>query len=120
MITSRRSFLTGLGAVLVAAPAIVRAGSLMPVKQMIVIDNPWLTEPIVKGVVYQTWPFGEVRPLTDFYSGMLFRVGEDAERPLSFFTDKLADHPQRLYVREKGAGCDPVGPTAILEAKVKL
>jgi hypothetical protein len=31
----RRSFLTGLGASLVAAPAIVRAGSLMPVKSVI-------------------------------------------------------------------------------------
>src|SRR6266704_3082525 len=35
MITSRRSFLTGLGAALVTAPAIVRATSLMPIKQMI-------------------------------------------------------------------------------------
>jgi hypothetical protein len=35
LLTSRRGFLTGLGAVLVAAPAIVRAGSLMPVKAMI-------------------------------------------------------------------------------------
>ena len=35
MITSsRRGFLTGLGAVLMTAPAIVRAGSLMPVKVM--------------------------------------------------------------------------------------
>lgn len=33
--SSRRGFLTGLGAVLVAAPAIVRAGSLMPVKVMV-------------------------------------------------------------------------------------
>lgn len=32
----RRSFLTGIGAALITAPAIVRAGSLMPVKQMIV------------------------------------------------------------------------------------
>jgi hypothetical protein len=33
MITSRRSFITGLAA-LITAPAIVRAGSLMPVKVM--------------------------------------------------------------------------------------
>ena len=33
MITSRRTFITGLIS-FVAAPAIVRAGSLMPVKQM--------------------------------------------------------------------------------------
>lgn len=31
---SRRSFLAGLGAVLVTAPAIVRAASIMPVKMM--------------------------------------------------------------------------------------
>lgn len=34
MISSRRKFLTGLGAVLITAPVIVRAGSLMPVKAM--------------------------------------------------------------------------------------
>ena len=32
MLIQRRSFLTGLGAALVAAPAIVRAASLMPVR----------------------------------------------------------------------------------------
>jgi hypothetical protein len=35
MISSRRNFLFGVGAVLVAAPTIVRASSLMPVKQML-------------------------------------------------------------------------------------
>jgi hypothetical protein len=39
---SRRGFLTGLGAVLIAAPAIVRAGSLMPVKAF-VADYPPIT-----------------------------------------------------------------------------
>ena len=34
LITSRRSFLTGFGAALITAPAIVRAGSLMPVKRL--------------------------------------------------------------------------------------
>jgi hypothetical protein len=32
IITSRRSFLTGLGSALITAPAIVHAGSLMPVR----------------------------------------------------------------------------------------
>jgi hypothetical protein len=36
MITSRRSFLVGLGA-LIAAPAIVRAELIMPVKQMLIL-----------------------------------------------------------------------------------
>jgi hypothetical protein len=35
MITSRRSFLLGLGSALVAAPAVVRAASLMPVRGII-------------------------------------------------------------------------------------
>jgi BMFP domain-containing protein YqiC len=39
MIVNRRSFISGLAA-LVAAPAIVRAGSLMPVKQMIEVPEP--------------------------------------------------------------------------------
>ena len=33
--SSRRGFLTGLGASLLAAPAIVRAGSLMPVRAIV-------------------------------------------------------------------------------------
>jgi hypothetical protein len=39
IITSRRAFVTGLVA-LVAAPAIVRAGSLMPVKNMLILPEP--------------------------------------------------------------------------------
>lgn len=44
MITSRRSFLTGLTATLITAPAIVRAGSLMPVKQL-----PWIGVDLAAG-----------------------------------------------------------------------
>ncbi len=40
MILHRRSFLTGLGASLFAAPAIVRAASLMPVKA-IEVEAVW-------------------------------------------------------------------------------
>lgn len=40
MISSRRVFLTGLGASLVAAPAIVRAASLMPTKGVKVFLSP--------------------------------------------------------------------------------
>lgn len=35
VVASRRGFLAGLGAILVAAPAIVRVASIMPVKQMV-------------------------------------------------------------------------------------
>lgn len=44
MITSRRAFITGLGATLITAPAIVRAGSLMPVKPVrLVVPEIWVT-----------------------------------------------------------------------------
>src|SRR5690242_12302280 len=38
IISSRRSFLVGLGA-LIAAPAICRASNLMPVKQMLILPD---------------------------------------------------------------------------------
>jgi hypothetical protein len=41
MTTTRRGFLLGLGASLVAAPAIVRATSIMPVRRM---DLMWFEE----------------------------------------------------------------------------
>lgn len=48
----RRSFLAGLFSVL-AAPAIVRASSIMPVSAPAVID-PW--------VDFQSWPLGQTPP----------------------------------------------------------
>ena len=42
MITSRRSFLVGMGGSLVAAPAVVRAASLMPIRG-IFMDVPSAT-----------------------------------------------------------------------------
>ena len=39
IISSRRSFLTGLGLALVAAPAIVRSSVLMPVKNMLILPD---------------------------------------------------------------------------------
>ncbi len=42
--TSRRGLITGLIA-LIAAPAIVRAGSLMPVKQMLTLGPPDILPP---------------------------------------------------------------------------
>jgi hypothetical protein len=46
IITSRRSFLTGLGAALITAPAIVRAGSIMPVRAW--MDGNFM--PLLNGV----------------------------------------------------------------------
>ena len=57
MITTRRSLLTGLGALL-AAPAIVRASSLMPVKA-------WVEEPLRATERFLQGPSGQIafRPL---------------------------------------------------------
>ena len=61
MITSRRSFLIGFGA-LIAAPAIVRATNIMPVRQMLVLPEKIsdLTFPIegfakVAGIERNEW-----------------------------------------------------------------
>lgn len=66
----RRSFLTGLGISLIAAPAIVRAGSLMPVRGIVMAVNPavigWqygftftttgeLPSYLEKGITYYVW-----------------------------------------------------------------
>lgn len=40
MTLSRRGFFTGLAAVAVTAPSIVRSASLMPVKQMLIVPTP--------------------------------------------------------------------------------
>jgi len=56
MILPRRSFLTGIGATLITAPAIVRAGSLMPVKQMLIGDG------IALSTAEHPWRIGVVPP----------------------------------------------------------
>ena len=59
MITSsRRGFIAGLGAVLISAPAIVRAGSLMPVKviepaELEITGYPILGDPVV--MIFRPW-----------------------------------------------------------------
>lgn len=60
---ARRSFITGL-ITLVAAPAIVRAGSLMPIKQMIHVaeyEGPIFTPPL-----YGTLQIGDTITFSSF------------------------------------------------------
>lgn len=93
MITSRRSVLVGLGAALITAPAIVRAGSLMPVRLM-------LPDPMVKGLIYQTWPWDGVRPIMDYWSGRI--SNSDGPKPLSHFMKRVSQFPDaaQLHIRE--------------------
>lgn len=63
---ARRSFITGLIA-LVAGPAIVRAGSLMPVKQIIAVpeyEGPIFTPPL--HVLYGNLQIGDTITFSSF------------------------------------------------------
>ena len=65
MTLSRRSLITGLVSFAVTAPAIVRAASLMPVKQMI--------EPVL---AISDWSHGDVTIIT-FYQNRIFWVSNE-------------------------------------------
>lgn len=84
---SRRSFITGLVA-LVAAPAIVRASNLMPVK---IMEN----DPLVRGIRYQTWPFGLPQPGNDYWSGSSWVDDAQGPKPMSYFTNSLKERLQK-------------------------
>jgi hypothetical protein len=58
----RRSFLTGLGASLVAAPAIVRAAGLMPVRGIIMPIKEWRVSRYVGNGVTCHIDFGRIPP----------------------------------------------------------
>lgn len=81
---NRRRFLTGLSAV-VAAPAIVRAGLIMPIQPKLVVP-PSLVLPIIEGRA--TWSGG---PGASF-SGNAWNVAE-------FFSDDVEERWARLKQR---------------------
>lgn len=80
----RRTFLTGLLSAL-AAPAIVRADSLMPVKLFVPFD------PLVMGARWQSWPLCTPRP-DEFATGTLGPVR--IAKPTSYFAAKLEPYRQ--------------------------
>lgn len=83
MIPSRRSFLTGLGATLITAPAIVRPSSLMPVKSF----SP--------GIVPEYWMDGFTpisRTRFFYYNGtdvLAFQGETDAEWTTGVYADRV-------------------------------
>jgi hypothetical protein len=96
IITSRRSFITGLVA-LVAAPAIVRAGSLMPVK---VMEPDWIRKQVpiatLNGVpIYAdaTFPASEEAAL--FETGKTYTLLPFGRRAFVSreLVDRYLDHP---------------------------
>lgn len=81
----RRNFIVGLASML-AAPAIVRAENIMPVRNLIV------PEPMVHGLRWQSWRLGTERP--EFFA--VGSVGEELGRgplkPLSHFLSHIEWH----------------------------
>jgi hypothetical protein len=89
MNTTRRSLITGLIA-LVAAPAIVRAGSLMPVKQMLepaVVD---LIEPFTP-----RWATYDIYPPQAAKVGDLVRINGEG-----WWVRDMMDYGRRLVLEE--------------------
>lgn len=88
MLLLRRNFLVGMAAAF-AAPAIVRAESIMPIPR----------DPLVRGIWYQSWPWDGERPRTSFFQGVM--RGDDMH-PLSEFLmdiDRYKPHAPQLSWR---------------------
>ena len=86
---ARRSFLTGLGAALIAAPAIVRAGSLMPVRSL---------KPDWKHLVYH----GDGMPIS--YMG--YDLNFDGRFPLADLLDRRIEAAHQVLARNLRASLD--------------
>lgn len=84
----RRTFLTSLLSAL-AAPAIVRAESLMPVKLFVPSD------PLVLGVRWQSWPFGEEHPTVGGIAQATY-ISDRKLEPLSYFMSEV-DRYKKMY-----------------------
>ncbi len=67
---SRRNFIAGTAAVLAASS----------------VSVPTLAEPLVRGIRYQSWPFGAERP---YYHWMGSVSTTDGLKPLSYFMPRL-------------------------------
>jgi hypothetical protein len=84
----RRTFLAGLFSAF-AAPAIVRAENIMPVR--LIVPSP--PEILVRGVRWQSWPLGQPHPETDFAQGSIGpESGGGVVKPLSHFLKRMDWH----------------------------
>ena len=64
IISDRRGFIAGLASIVVAAPAIVRASSLMPVRALIVAPAPQMQSLVGWGHL----PFDRIREIAEMLS----------------------------------------------------
>jgi hypothetical protein len=93
MITSRRSFLIGLGA-LIAAPAIVRASVIMPVKPMLILPEA----KVITDLTFQIEGFARI-----------VGVEQNAWVSLPAFEGRELPRPRFVHSDQKLAGFDSKG-----------
>ncbi len=87
MLIHRRNFLIGLASLL-AAPAIVRAESIMPVRALI-LPEP---DPLIKGIRWQSWPIGTPMP-SEMCEGSIGHWSKGAAlKPRSYWLARLEKH----------------------------
>lgn len=86
--TSRRGFLTGLGSLLVAAPAIVRASSLMPVKTVETFEFSWASHDFMYPMLglKPEWEFSPIDQLPT----PLYQFTEEEQRIYGPIVDRFA------------------------------
>lgn len=85
----RRQFLLGISA-LIAAPAIVRAEALMPVRSLII--EPAVSDPLIRGIRWQSFPMGAPCP-SEFCQGSIGpESGRGVLKPTSYFLERLEKH----------------------------
>ena len=89
MIVQRRNFLIGLASLL-AAPAIVRAENIMPVRAIILPVH----DPLVRGVRFQSWAFGTKKPGYYCTGTIGPESGRGVLKPLSHFLKHVDAHRQ--------------------------
>lgn len=66
---------------LLFAPAVVTAANLMPIRALAPLD------PLVKGILYQSWPFDGERDI--YYWEGYHTLTDNSVKPLSYFLNKL-------------------------------
>jgi hypothetical protein len=94
MIQSRRGFISGLGALFVAAPAIVRAASIMPVKAIEDAASEW-------SPFYTIYPIGKI-----FIESTARGYGDWFER---LFVDGIPIIPDGTFNVPSGAHTSSIG-----------
>jgi hypothetical protein len=99
---SRRKLLGGLG-LLIAAPAIVKASSLMPVKAYAAVPE---VEYWAQGIRYQTWPYGRSPRPEEWVQGTM-ETHKNRVKPMEHWMNEL----RRIQTVHPSVYWEPIGKT---------